>query len=130
MATADVKVGSPSLVTTLGNAINDDSFNSIARSIVELHQTGINVVVVASGAVALGRRQLTDLADKVAITSKQVLATIRQHHLMTLWSAAFGQVSALCGQVLVTKAELASRTANLNVRDTLHTMGGSSCQRK
>jgi glutamate 5-kinase len=79
VATADVKVGSPSLVTTPGNAINDDSFNSIARSIVELHQTGINVVVVSSGAVALGRRRFGYLADKVAITSKQVLATIGQH---------------------------------------------------
>ena len=121
-ATVVVKFGSSTLVSTPENAINDANFNSIAQSIVELHQAGINVVVVSSGAVALGRRQLSELADKVDVTSKQVLATIGQHHLMALWSSAFAQVSTLCGQVLVTKAELSSRTANLNVRDTLQAM--------
>jgi glutamate 5-kinase len=121
-STVVVKFGSSTLVSTPGNAINDANFISIAQSIVELHQAGLNIVVVSSGAVALGRRQLSDLADKVDVTSKQVLATIGQHHLMALWSSAFAQVSTLCGQVLVTKAELSSRTANLNVRDTLQAM--------
>jgi len=117
-----VKFGSSTLVTTPGNTVNEANFASIVQSIEDMHQAGINVVIVSSGAVALGRRQLSSLADKVDITSKQVLATIGQHHLMALWSSAFAQVSTLCGQVLVTKAELSSRTANLNVRDTLQAM--------
>jgi len=117
-----VKFGSSTLVTTPGNTVNEANFASIVQSIEDLHQAGINVVIVSSGAVALGRRQLSALADKADITSKQVLATIGQHHLMALWSSAFAQVSTLCGQVLVTKAELSSRTANLNVRDTLQAM--------
>jgi len=117
-----VKFGSSTLVTTPGNTVNEANFASIVQSIEDLHQAGINVVIVSSGAVALGRRQLSALADKVDITSKQVLATIGQHQLMSLWSSAFAQVSTLCGQVLVTKAELSSRTANLNVRDTLQAM--------
>jgi glutamate 5-kinase len=117
-----VKFGSSTLVSTSGNAVNTDNFNAIVRSISQLHNVGVKVVIVSSGAVALGRRQLTHLANNVDITSKQVLATIGQHHLMALWSEAFSQTSTLCGQVLVTKAELSSRTANLNVRDTLHAM--------
>ena len=117
-----IKFGSSTLVKTPGNTVNEANFASIVHSIEDLHQAGINVVIVSSGAVALGRRQLSALADKVDITSKQVLATIGQHHLMALWSSAFAQVSTLCGQVLVTKAELSSRTANLNVRDTLQAM--------
>jgi len=117
-----IKFGSSTLVTTPGNTVNEANFASIVQSIEDLHQVGINVVIVSSGAVALGRRQLSALADKADITSKQVLATIGQHHLMALWSSAFAQVSTLCGQVLVTKAELSSRTANLNVRDTLQAM--------
>ncbi|MFM2413176.1 MAG: hypothetical protein RJB05_352 [Armatimonadota bacterium] len=117
-----IKFGSSTLVTTPGNTVNEANFASIVQSIEDLHQAGINVVIVSSGAVALGRRQLSALADKADITSKQVLATIGQHHLMALWSSAFAHVSTLCGQVLVTKAELSSRTANLNVRDTLQAM--------
>jgi glutamate 5-kinase len=117
-----VKFGSSTLVSDSGNAVNDANFSAIVRSIARLHETGIKVVIVSSGAVALGRRQLEPLAHQVDITSKQVLATIGQHHLMSLWSAAFSKISRVCGQVLVTKAELSSRTANLNVRDTLYAM--------
>jgi len=117
-----IKFGSSTLVSESGSAVNDANFSAIVRSIAQLHENGIKVVIVSSGAIALGRRQLEPLANKVDITSKQVLATIGQHHLMALWSAAFSNISRICGQVLVTKAELSSRTANLNVRDTLYAM--------
>jgi glutamate 5-kinase len=117
-----VKFGSSTLVSSSGSAVKNDNFNAIVCSIARLHEAGVKVVIVSSGAVALGRRQLADLAHNSDITSKQVLATIGQHHLMALWAEALSQISLICGQVLVTKAELSSRTANLNVRDTLHAM--------
>lgn len=120
--TVVVKFGSSTLVSPTGNAVNETSFTEIATSIAKVRNAGVNVVIVSSGAVALGRRQLTSFADRIDITSKQVLATIGQHHLMSLWASALATQNVLCGQVLVTKAELSSRTANLNVRDTLKAM--------
>jgi glutamate 5-kinase len=117
-----LKFGSSTLVSASGDDVNVDNFAAIAASIRELQLAGIKVVVVSSGAVALGRRQISQLANRVDIPSKQVLSAVGQHHLMSLWSAAFAHVGGVCGQVLVTKAELSSRTANLNVRDTLQAM--------
>lgn len=117
-----LKFGSSTMVSASGDAVNVANFAAIASSIRDLHQVGIHVVVVSSGAVALGRRQLSVLADRVDIPSKQVLSAVGQHHLMARWSEAFTSVGCVCGQVLVTKAELSSRTANLNVRDTLQAM--------
>lgn len=117
-----LKFGSSTLVSASGDDVNVGNFAAIAVSIRDLLIAGIKVVVVSSGAVALGRRQLSILADRVDIPSKQVLSAVGQHHLMARWSAAFTDVDCVCGQVLVTKAELSSRTANLNVRDTLQAM--------
>lgn len=117
-----LKFGSSTFVSPAAHAVNHDSFTEIAASIACLHKAGMRVVIVSSGAVALGRRQLTSFSNRVDLTSKQVLATIGQHHLMALWAEALSKQNMLCGQVLVTKAELSSRTANLNVRDTLKAM--------
>jgi glutamate 5-kinase len=117
-----LKFGSSTLVSASGDDVNVGNFSAITKAIRDLQRAGIKVVVVSSGAVALGRRQLSILANRVDIPSKQVLSAVGQHHLMTLWSAAFAQIDCVCGQVLVTKAELSSRTANLNVRDTLQAM--------
>lgn len=117
-----LKFGSSTLVASGGDAVNTANFDAIASSIIDLHQDGVRVIVVSSGAVALGRRQVSMLANRVDIPSKQVLSAVGQHHLMSLWSEAFKRVNSICGQVLVTKAELSTRTANLNVRDTLQAM--------
>ncbi|MFM7188316.1 MAG: glutamate 5-kinase [Armatimonadota bacterium] len=120
--TVVLKFGSSTLVSANGDDVNTAAFTAIAASIDDLHRAGVKVVVVSSGAVALGRRHLVKLANRFDIPSKQVLSAVGQHHLMTLWSAALSHRGGTCGQVLVTKAELSSRTANLNVRDTLQAM--------
>jgi glutamate 5-kinase len=117
-----LKFGSSTLVSPNGHAVNQESFDAIASSIATFQAAGIYVVIVSSGAVALGRKQLPALSDRADITSKQVLATVGQHRLMSLWADALLKYDVLCGQVLVTKAELSSRTANLNIRDTLKSM--------
>ena len=81
-----LKFGSSTLVAPGGDAVNTANFDAIASSIIDLHRDGIHVVVVSSGAVALGRRQVSMLANRVDIPSKQVLSAVGQHHLMSLWS--------------------------------------------
>ena len=117
-----IKFGSSSLVSEANDDLQQNIFIEIAHQIRRLRDSGTQVIVVSSGAVALGRHVLPDLRAKRDIPSKQILATVGQHRLMTLWDTALTTVGMMAGQVLVTKAELLGRAAHLNVRETVSGM--------
>ncbi|WP_457576545.1 glutamate 5-kinase [Desulfomarina sp.] len=115
-----VKVGSA--ILTAEDGMDYDVIQNLAREIAFLHNSGREVILVTSGAVAAGRKKL-DFADKnISIKEKQALAAIGQSCLMHLYDEAFDSHDKKIAQILLTHSDLSSRSRYLNVRNTILTL--------
>ncbi len=115
-----VKVGSA--ILTAEDGMDYDVIQNLAREISFLHNSGREVILVTSGAVAAGRKKL-DFAEKnISIKEKQALAAIGQSCLMHLYDEAFDNHDKKIAQILLTHSDLSSRSRYLNVRNTILTL--------
>ena len=112
-----VKCGS-SLLMDPEIGVNIAYFDSLARQIRELLDGGIQVVLVASGAIAMGRRVLRDTGDGTTL-ARQVLAAVGQAPLMASFAERFGELGIVTAQALLSRGSLNQRDGYLNARNTL-----------
>lgn len=117
-----VKIGS-GVVTSGGPDSLTIDRNTIFRLAAELSQIvergGVELVVVSSGAVALGIEELDLSAKPERLAEIQAMAAVGQGLLMQLWREAFGRHRLRVAQVLLTHDDLRDRTRLMNVRATL-----------
>jgi len=76
--------------------------SALAGQIRKLHKRGIEVVLVSSGAIALGMGELKESKRPTELADLQARAAIGQAALMRLYSELFRKVSLKCAQVLLT----------------------------
>jgi glutamate 5-kinase len=108
-----VKVGSSSL------AGHDGVVEDLAAEIVALRAEGRSVVLVSSGAIALGYKKLGYRSRPKEMAKLQAAAAAGQSHLMHAYETAFGRENVPVAQVLLTHADLADRTRANNARAAL-----------
>lgn len=116
-----VKVGS-SVLTAGGDDLKDEVFKDLARSISILKEEGYEVVIVSSGAIAAGRKNLSCFVKPVSIPQKQASAAIGQARLMWNYEGCFNKYRQITAQVLLTQDDLSNRQKFLNARNTLFTL--------
>jgi glutamate 5-kinase len=115
-----VKVGS-GVLTREGN-LRSAVFTHIVRQIAELCEQGREVVLVSSGAIAVGSRKLGWEHPGRSIPEKQAAAAIGQIGLCEIYQRRFARYGRPVGQVLLTRTGLESRERFLNARHTLTTL--------
>lgn len=116
-----IKVGSA--VLTKANGVNLDVIQHLAEDINYLHETGREVLLVSSGAVAAGRKKINFQDEQVVtLQQKQALAAIGQSHLMHIYDTAFANHNLHIAQVLLTHADLAHRSRYVNFKNTVYTL--------
>ncbi len=108
-----VKIGSSSL------ARDPQAHARLARAVRELVDAGRSVVIVSSGAIALGTRKLGYRARPKEMARLQAAAAAGQSLLMRAYEEAFGTVGLSVAQVLLTHADLADRVRANNARAAL-----------
>ncbi len=91
----------------------------IARQISDLCASGWQIVVVSSGAIAVGRERLNFPQLPKDIPAKQMLAAVGQPRLMAVYEHIFRLYDLTVAQVLLTRMDLGSRRRYLNARNTL-----------
>jgi glutamate 5-kinase len=91
----------------------------LAAQVAQLHQQGLELLIVSSGAIAAGRHKLGLARGLRGIPDKQVLASVGQSHLMNIYEQLFAQHDIVVAQALLTKADLSDRAGYLNARNTL-----------
>ncbi|MEO6929174.1 MAG: glutamate 5-kinase [Casimicrobiaceae bacterium] len=116
-----VKIGS-SLLTNDGRGLDVDAIGLWAGQVAALHQQGMQVVLVSSGAIAAGMQRLNWTQRPQAIHELQAAAAVGQMGLVQAWESAFAQHSLRTAQVLLTHDDLADRRRYLNARSTLRTL--------
>jgi glutamate 5-kinase len=119
-----VKIGSALIVDAAGE-IRQAWLESIADDIAGLRRGGVEIVVVTSGAVAIGRRVLGMAPTRtLRIEEKQAAAAIGQIRLVEAYRAALARHGIVAAQVLVTPDDTEARKRHLNARATLTTLLG------
>jgi len=114
-----VKVGSSLLVDAEGGRLNENWLASLAADIAALHGDKRDILVVSSGAIALGRTVLKLPAGELALEDSQGAAAVGQIALARTWSEALSRHGIITGQVLVTPADTEERRRYLNARSTI-----------
>lgn len=108
-----VKIGSSSL------ARDPEAYARLARAVRELRDAGKLVVLVSSGAIALGTKKLGYRARPKEMARLQAAAAAGQSVLMRAYEEAFGKEGLAVAQVLLTHADLADRVRANNAREAL-----------
>ncbi len=112
-----VKVGSAVLTSAKG--LDERVVNRLADQIAGLHDRGLEIVLVTSGAVAAGRCVLGPEQAAGCMVHKQAASAVGQSRLMHSYDEAFGRYGKITAQVLLTKDDLRSRERFLNARNTM-----------
>jgi len=116
-----VKLGS-NLFFNDGGAIALGRIFSFIEDIAAARVAGRQIIVVSSGAVALGADALKMKATNASLAQKQALAAIGQSRLMNLYEQGFAKYGLTAAQVLLTEEDFSSRQRYLNLRHTLMTL--------
>lgn len=114
-----VKVGSSLLVDRDRGRLRHAWLAALAEDLADLHQRGADVLVVSSGAIALGRTVLGLPSGPLRLEESQAAAAVGQIALARNWAEALGAHGLTAGQVLLTLADTEQRRRYLNARATL-----------
>jgi glutamate 5-kinase len=115
-----VKIGSRAIVE--GEHPGAGRFQSLADQIAELRTLGRTVILVSSGAVAMGCQKLGIQGRPKLIPELQAAAAIGQPRLIQAYEAAFAVHRIPVAQVLLTHAEMSDRRRYLNARAAMDAM--------
>ena len=101
---------------------------TIADQIALLRRRGVEVIVVSSGAIALGMKRLKLATRPTEMPMLQAAAAVGQSKLMQYWEHAFDAHDVEIGQVLVTHDDLGDRRRFLSARLTLRALLDAGCR--
>src|SRR6202453_1220233 len=114
-----VKVGSSLLVDAAAGKLNEAWLASLTADLAALHGGKRDVLVVSSGAIALGRAVLKLPPGRLELEDSQAAAAVGQIALARTWTEALSRHSITAGQVLVTLGDTEERRRYLNARSTI-----------
>ena len=120
-----VKVGSSLLVQPDGG-VRQDWLETLVTDIETRHKSGQRIIVVTSGAIALGARRLGfDKGGRASLADAQAAASVGQIILSGLWAELLGKRNLAAAQMLVTLDDLEERRRYLNIAATLDRLIGA-----
>jgi glutamate 5-kinase len=114
-----VKVGSSLLVDASAGRLQHEWLEALAEDIAGLHKEGRDLLVVSSGAIALGRSVLKLPRGVLKLEDSQAAAAVGQIALARTWAEVLGRHGITAGQVLVTLGDTEERRRYLNARSTI-----------
>lgn len=113
-----IKIGSSSLMHENTDRLNLLKIEKLVRTLVDIKNSGRDVVLVSSGAIAVGRNAIGLDCKPSELPVKQACAAIGQARLMMVYQKIFAEYNSLAAQVLMTKNTVLNKTNRLNARNT------------
>jgi len=117
-----VKIGSALLVDAKTGTIKASWLSSLIDDLADARVRGAEIIIVSSGAIALGRRTLGLPKGTLRLEQKQAAAAVGQIALAQAWTEALRTRNMVAAQVLVTLTDTEERRRYLNARATLTTL--------
>lgn len=115
-----IKIGTATI--SGGAGVDQDYLAQVAAEVKRLLDQGRQVLIVTSGAIGMGSRELGFTQKVTDLHLRQACAAIGQPQLMAAWRAAFAGVGLSVAQVLLTNDLLSVRGTYLNLRSTIETL--------
>ncbi len=114
-----VKVGS-NVITKKNGKMDNRKLRSIVEDICELTEAGVEVILVSSGAVSIGKQYLKrHLPKKGRIDLQQSASSIGQPKLLNIYSRLFEENQYICSQILLTHDDFRNRKRFLHVKQAI-----------
>ena len=117
-----VKIGSALLVDETSGGIRRRWLEALADDVAALRSEGKDVILVSSGAIAVGRRHLDLPEGSLRLEEKQAAAATGQIRLAHAYQEALARHGLTVAQVLLTLEDTEDRRRHLNARATLNTL--------
>jgi glutamate 5-kinase len=117
-----IKVGSALLVDAESGTLKRDWLRALCEDIAVLRGEGHKVIVVSSGAIALGRRALKLKPGALRLEESQAAASVGQVRLAEAWAESLAAKDIVASQILLTFGDTEERRRYLNARATLKTL--------
>ncbi len=119
-----IKIGSALLVDGKSGKLRAEWLAALAHDIAGLKAEGRDIVIVSSGAIALGRRLLGLAGRNLPLDQSQAAASAGQIALSQAWASHLGAHGITTGQILLTPNITEERRYFLNARTTINTLMG------
>ena len=116
-----IKIGSNVLTRTDGT-LDVTRMSALVDQIVNLKNSGIEIIVVSSGAVAAGKAEIPTHSKLDMVSARQLFSAVGQVKLVNHYYSLFHQHKTVCGQILATKEDFSTRRHYLNQRNCMTTM--------
>ncbi|MBR4168755.1 MAG: glutamate 5-kinase [Lachnospiraceae bacterium] len=113
-----VKIGSSSLHHMSTGELNLTKMERLVRELCELRNQGKEVILVSSGAIAVGKKTLNLTPGDSEIPLKQACAAIGQAKLMMIYERLFAEYNHLTAQILMTKHTIVDQINRTNAQNT------------
>jgi glutamate 5-kinase len=117
-----VKIGSALLVEGRSGVLRRAWIEAIAADVARLAAGGADVLLVSSGAIAMGRGVLGLPRGKLKLEESQAAAAVGQIALARAWAEVLGAHGLTAGQILLTLGDTEERRRYLNARATIGTL--------
>jgi glutamate 5-kinase len=114
-----IKVGSSLLVDHDAQDVRRDWLAALVDDLADLHRGGADILVVSSGAIALGRSVLGLPKGALKLEDSQAAAAVGQIALARIWAGMLHRHDIVAGQILVTFGDTEERRRYLNARATI-----------
>lgn len=117
-----IKIGSALLVDPEAGKLRANWLKGLCQDVSLLRQSGLSVILVSSGAIALGRTRLNLWGRKLSLAEKQACAATGQSILTRAYEDALSPFDLTTAQILLTLNDTENRRRWLNARNTIGTL--------
>jgi glutamate 5-kinase len=117
-----VKIGSTLLVDDHSGRMRRAWLDALADDLAALHQSGVEIIVVSSGAIAVGRHHLDLKRKAIRLEEQQAAAATGQIRLAHAYQETLARHHITVAQILLTLSDTEERRRHLNARSTLATL--------
>ncbi len=115
-----IKIGSSSLTHMETGSLNLEKMEQLVRILTDLRNQGKDVVLVTSGAIAVGRKALGFQERPTERSIKQACAAVGQANLMMVYQKLFAEYSQIAAQILMTKYTMINDISRTNAQNTFY----------
>ncbi|ODV60082.1 glutamate 5-kinase [Ascoidea rubescens DSM 1968] len=115
-----VKLGSSSIVDEITREPRIANMSRIVETLVKLRRQGHRIVIVSSGAIAVGLKRVGLTSKPKKLSKVQALASIGQGRLIALWDDLFTHLNQTIAQILLTRNDIIDWTQFQNAKNTMN----------
>lgn len=119
-----IKIGSSSLTHPQTGGLNFSKMEHLVRAICDFRNSGLDVCLVSSGAIAVGREVIGIKERPSDLSIKQACAAVGQGRLMMTYQKLFGEYNQNAGQILMTKNTIINPVSRKNAANTFEELFG------